>query len=184
MTFPSRRQCTPRGPTEKGAAATRTARPGVHPDTKEPPHASNDDEAGTLHVDSIFIMYEFDKSPFGMGDGGVGGRPGEIATDLGLYGSSHVGYLGGIVETTDVEAVLRINLLKTDWYHRKAPPTYLYYNPHPAARTVTVDVGDAPVDLYDAASGRFLTRKVTGKTKLHLAPDTAAVMTLRPHRGP
>jgi len=46
------------------------------------------------------------------------------------------------------------------------------------------DGGDAPTDLYDAASGRLLTRRATGKTKLPLPPDTAAVMTLLPHKGP
>src|SRR3972149_5162192 len=49
-------------------------------------------------------------SPYATGDA-IDGNWG--ATNLALYGSSHVGILGGIIDTTNVEKILRLDLLKT-----------------------------------------------------------------------
>ena len=137
-----------------------------------------------LFVDSLFIMYQFDThSPFGMGDGGVGGRPGPVATDFGLYGSSHVGYLGGIVQTTNVAKILQWDLLKTDWHHGRAYPSRLLFNPHDEAKDVRIDAGPKPADVYDTVSKAFLSRNVRGATSLRLAADTAAVLVLTPAGG-
>jgi hypothetical protein len=137
----------------------------------------------SLYVDCIFVMYEIPAGPFGMGDGGIGGFPRATATDFGLYGSSHVGYLGGMVATTDVEGILRIDLLRTDWHHAKAYPTCLYYNPYSQARTVHMDVGKAARDVYDAVTDRFLARAATGVTAVTIQPDSAIVVVLVPAGG-
>ena len=136
-----------------------------------------------LHVDSLFIVYELSRGPYAMGDWGLGGYPHAMATDFGLYGSSHVGYLGGIVRTTDVAEVLRLDLLKTDWYHAPAYPTWLYFNPHAAARTVHLDVGGRPRDLYDTVTNRFLVRAAVGRTPITIPPDSAALIVVCPAAG-
>jgi hypothetical protein len=133
----------------------------------------------TLHLDAVYILYELDRSPFAMGDG-VGGRPRDKATDLALYGSSHVGYLGGIVQTTNADEILRFDLLKTDWYHAKAYPTYLYFNPHDQERRIDLDVGGDPRDLYDTVSEQFVARDVKGRTSVAIPGDSAAVIVLCP----
>ncbi len=63
----------------------------------------------------------YNVSPYASGDPISGGWG---KTNLALYGSSHVGILGGIIDTTNVEGILRLDALKTDYYHSKAYPTY------------------------------------------------------------
>ncbi len=105
------------------------------------------------------------------------------ATDLGLYGSGYVGMLGSIVRTTNVPGILQLDCLATDFFRERAYPTYLYYNPYGDARTVEIEVGNAPRDLYDAVTGRFLARRVKGRGRFTLAGDHAAVIVAVPSGG-
>ncbi len=89
-------------------------------------------------------------------------------TDFGLYGSVFVGVYGGLIAPTEDPQILRLDLLATDSCHPQAYPSYLYYNPHNAERTITLDVGTAPQDIYDAVSGNFLIRGTTGPTPLKI----------------
>lgn len=97
-------------------------------------------------------------------------------TDLGLYGSGYVGLLGGIVRTTDQDAILRLDCLATDFCRQPAYPTYLYHNPHPDAREVTVHVGAEPRDLYDAVTHRYLAKGVTGVTRVTIPSQRPVVL--------
>ncbi|MBT8400331.1 MAG: laminin G, partial [Rhodothermia bacterium] len=56
---------------------------------------------------------KFGLRPYATGDAVDGGWG---FTNLVLYGSSHAGILGGIVDTTEVPGLLRLDLLKTDYY--------------------------------------------------------------------
>jgi hypothetical protein len=106
------------------------------------------------------------------------------ATNLGLYGSSHVGILGGIVSRTDDEKILQLDLLKTDYYHDKAYPTSLYYNPYDVEKSVEIDVAPGSArDLYDAVRHRFLLKNVTGRTSFPIPADSAVVLVLAPSNG-
>lgn len=118
-----------------------------------------------------------DQSPFATGDAV---RSGWAPTDLGLYGSSHVGFFGGIIQRTNDPAVLRLDCLKTDFFHQKAYPTYLYYNPHSQPVRVRIAVGPKAVQLYDAVTHRVLRPRAKGDTAFDLPPDTAAVIVLAP----
>lgn len=102
---------------------------------------------------------------------------------LGLYGSSSVGYLGGIVRTTNVEKILQWDCLKTDFYHDTAYPTYLYFNPYDTPRTVSIDAGSNCVDLYDTVSQTFLKTDTSGITDFNIPADSAVVIVLAPARG-
>jgi hypothetical protein len=110
-------------------------------------------------------------------------RPASAATDLGLYGSSHVGILGGIIKLTNVEGILQLDLLKTDYFHAKAYPTYLYYNPHTSNKTVDIDVGSEACDLYDAVSDELFQKNVRGLAHVILSADTARIVVLVPAGG-
>lgn len=120
------------------------------------------------------------KSPYAMGDPVLHGWG---ATDLGLYGSSHVGIFGGIINPTDDDKILQIDLLKTDMYHGPAYPTYLYYNPYDVNKSVKIEVGSKPVDIYCAVTHEFLARNVTGTGVFILPPDSAKVIVLVPIGG-
>ncbi|MCX6877475.1 MAG: hypothetical protein NTW21_27250 [Verrucomicrobia bacterium] len=150
-----------------------------------------------LRVDAMAISYQSKTGPFATGDLVTSWfdllknstvpivlyRPTSVTTDLGLYGSAHVGQFGGLVATTNVEAVLRWDLLKTDYFHAPAYPTSLIYNPHREGKSVEIEVGPAAVDIYDAADHCFVARAVQGKTPITMAPDAARVLVLVPHDG-
>ena len=105
---------------------------------------------------------------------------GQIPYHIALYMGNHVGFLGGIVEKTDVPGILSWDCVKTDWFHPPAFPTRLVFNPYPQAKTVQLDLGPVPVHAYDLVARRFLLRDVSGKQSLTLAADTAAVVVLIP----
>jgi hypothetical protein len=98
-------------------------------------------------------------------------RPASAATDLGLYGSSHVGILGGIIKPTNIEGILQLDLLKTDYFHAKAYPTYLYYNPHTSVQTVEIDVGSEACDIYDAVGDELIQNDVRGVAHFTIPAD-------------
>ena len=57
------------------------------------------------------------------------GNGGWAETNLGLYGSSHVGIFGAIIEKTNVEGILGLDLLVTDYYGPEAYPTIMRVDP-------------------------------------------------------
>ena len=119
-------------------------------------------------------------SPYSTGDALNGGWAG---TNLSLYSTSSIGYLGALVEKTNVDKILKINLLKTDFYHKSAFPTYLVYNPYTQVQAVEFAVGSTPVDIYDAVSETFLKQGVTGTVNLYVPADAALLVTLTPAGG-
>ena len=150
-----------------------------------------------LRVDAMAISYQSKIGPFATGDLVTSWfdllknstvpivlyRPTSVTTDLGLYGSAHVGLLGGLVTTTNVEAVLRWDLLKTDYFHAPAYPTSLIYNPHQEEKLIEIDAGAEAKDIYDAAEHRFVVRAALGKTLIAMPPDTARVLVMAPQGG-
>ena len=148
-------------------------------------------------MDAIAISYQSSIGPFAQGDLVVTFidllkeatvpivlyRPASAATDLGLYGSSHVGILGGIIKRTNIEKILQLDLLKTDYFHAKAYPTSLYYNPYGSAKTVEVELGSEATDIYDAISDQFLQKNAQGHARITIPSDTARIVVLTPVGG-
>ena len=116
-------------------------------------------------------------APYGMGDAR---RFGWASTDLGIYGSVYVGLLGGIIGPTSDPSILEVDLLKTDYLHDKAYPTFLYYNPHDQTRAVQIDVGQENVNLYDSVTHSLIAQNVTGKVSLEIPADAARVIARTP----
>jgi len=119
-------------------------------------------------------------SPFATGDAISGGWG---ATNFALYGSSHVGILGGIIDTTNVTGILELDLRKTDYFQDDAYPSYLFYNPFDAVKSVLFDAGIQSVDLYDAVGKTFIATGITGETNLNLPADGAVLIVLTPAGG-
>jgi hypothetical protein len=150
-----------------------------------------------LLVDAMAISYQSSIGPFAQGDLVVSFidllkeatvpivlyRPASATTDLGLYGSSHVGILGGIIKPTNVEKILQLDLLKTDYFHAKAYPTYLYFNPYTSTKTVEINVGSEARDIYDAVSNQVIQKKVQGRARFTISSDTARIVVLTPAGG-
>jgi hypothetical protein len=119
-------------------------------------------------------------SPFATGDAVAGGWG---ATNFALYGSSHVGIMGGIIDTTEVRGILKLDLLKTDYFRAKAYPSYLFYNPYIEAKTITLDVGTQPIDLYEAVNNEFLIPGAAAQTLVTIPADEARLLVLVPAGG-
>ena len=116
-------------------------------------------------------------SPYATGDAISGGWG---LTNLALYGSSHIGIAGGIIDTTDVSMILRLDLLKTDYFHSNAYPSYLYYNPYNTDRQVTINTGSGTHDIYDAVSNTVIAGGVTGNTLMSIPADAAVIAVIIP----
>ena len=141
---------------------------------------NTDGKLDSLAVDDVWIVSTVNKSPYATGDAKANGW---AKTNFGLYGSSFVGIFGGIIRTTNVEGILQLNCLATDYFHAPAYPTYLYFNPHPERREVEIDVGAEPKDLYDAVSNRFLLKDVMGKASFRVPADSAVLLVVVPSGG-
>ncbi len=134
-----------------------------------------------LRISDVRVRYTTGQSPYASGDPVVN-HPGP-GTQLAVYGAAYVGYLAAIVDRTNCDHILRIDLLATDFFHDKAYPTYLYYNPDPQSQRVRIPVGPSSRDLYDAVTGEFLARDVVNDAEVILPPDTAAVVVIVPAGG-
>lgn len=116
-------------------------------------------------------------SPYATGDALNGGW---ANTNLALYGSSSVGYLGAIIESTNVNKILKIDLLKTDFFSDEAYPTYLFFNPYNLEKVVELDVGPEPVDLYESLSELFIGTGVSSTAQLSIPANEALLVVLVP----
>ena len=105
-------------------------------------------------------------------------------TDFGIYGSAFTGVLGSIIKTTNVEKILQLDLLATDFYRDAAHSTYLYYNPL-ATDAIGGDQSRrrSSFDLYDAVSNRYLARGATSQTFFNVPSDEAVMLVLVPSGG-
>jgi hypothetical protein len=119
-------------------------------------------------------------SPYATGDAISGGWG---ATTLTLYSSSHVGILGGIIDTTNVPMILKLDVLKTDYYHSSAYPTYLYFNSYDSTKSITIDAGSGQHDIYDAAGHQFLVTGVTGQVPVDIPSNSAVLTVITPAGG-
>ncbi len=116
-------------------------------------------------------------SPYATGDAIRGGW-GE--TNLALYGSSHVGIFGGIIDTTNIEGILKLDLLKTDYFQNDAYPAYLYYNPYDTLKVVHIDAGGQSVDFYDMLENQVIKTNVSGTDSFMIAGDAVLMLALIP----
>ncbi len=119
-------------------------------------------------------------SPASTGDALKNGWAG---TNLALYGSSSIGYLGSIVEATNVEKILKLDLLKTDFYHNDAYPTYLFFNPNNTDKSVSFDAGSTPSDIYEALSETFIAKNVSGTINLTIPANQSILVSITPAGG-
>jgi len=133
---------------------------------------------------SSYKRYEHLKGPVAQGDGPLwvaDKNPQE--SQFSVYGSGHVGIFGSIIRTTNVTGILQLNLLPTDFFHDKAYPSFLYYNPFKALKKVVVNVGKTKTDIYNTVTSTYLAKNVSGKVTISLDAETAAVLVLAPSAG-
>lgn len=114
---------------------------------------------------------------YGTGDAK---RNGWAHTNLGLYGASHVGYLASVVATTNVAGILTLDVNKTNFTDNQPFASYLLFNPHNDARSVTLPLPGGNYDVYDAISETVIAQGATGNATLSIAADQVVLLTYLP----
>ncbi len=122
------------------------------------------------------------ESPYATGDAE---RLGWAPTNIGVYGSAHTGYLAAVVEQTNVDGVLELNLNATDFLAPASFPTSLIYNPFADQKVVTLsNPTDSLADVYEAISNTWLARDVNSDYQLLVPSDEARIITWTPAGKP
>jgi hypothetical protein len=148
------------------------------------PPTSQDDFAWSSPNDpNSVIAYEAlkenanGKRLYATGDAKVNGW---AQTNLGLYGSSSVGYLAALIDTTDISGILLLDVNKTDFFTPHPFPSYLIFNPYPTAKQVTLPLGAAVYEIYDAISETIIKSGATGNTPITISPNEARLLVYLP----
>ncbi|MDD4712157.1 MAG: T9SS type A sorting domain-containing protein [Bacteroidales bacterium] len=115
--------------------------------------------------------------PYAMGDAVRGGW---AATNLSMYSGSSVGYMAGILEKTNVEGILQIDLNKTDFRGENTYPVYLYYNPLATMQTVELVLPTDGCDVYDAIGETVLKTNVSDTVRFTIDPDAVRLLVIYP----
>ncbi len=76
--------------------------------------------------------------------------------------------------------ILKLNLLATDYYHDDAYPSYLFYNPYYADKTVIVNFSENQSDIYDAVSNQVIITNTSGNTSITIPADGVIIAVLIP----
>ena len=107
-------------------------------------------------------------------------RSGWAQTNLGLYGSSSVGYLAALVDTTNVSGILLLDVNKTDFFSANTFPSYLAYNPYGATKQVTLPLGTQTYEIYNAVSETIIKAGATGNTVIDIPANEAMLLVYLP----
>jgi len=136
--------------------------------------ASVNDPTACIPHESMKEVWQ-GKSPYATGDAI---RVGGAATNLSLYSGSSVGYLAAVVQTTNVPEILQIDLNKTDFYGDNSLITYLYFNPTPTPKQVSVKLPQGTFGVYDAIAETILFSTASDSIRLTLPTGEARLIRL------
>jgi hypothetical protein len=148
-----------------------------------PENMQDNEDWAQAHDPDSYIAYEAlrqiknGQSPYATGDAIEGGW---ALTNLMLYSSSHVGIIAAIIDTTNVEGILRLDLLKTDYFGQEAFPTYLYYNPFEQAHSINLYLPEGSYKLYDAIENQFFLESQVNISTIELPAGNAVMIVLVP----
>ncbi|MBD1262145.1 hypothetical protein HZY62_16200 [Maribacter polysiphoniae] len=120
------------------------------------------------------------EAPIAIGDGMKWNKANPKVSQFSVYGSGHVGIAGAIIAKTNVENILQLDLLATDFYRDQAYPSYLYYNPNPEIMEVTISVGSKEVKIYDAVKRAFIAKNVKDSFSFNVDKENSSLLILVP----
>lgn len=113
--------------------------------------------------------------PVALGDGPLWYPTNPKESMFSLYSTSACGIMGAIVDTTNVEGILRLDCNATDFYADKPYPEYLIYNPFDEEKTVEYKLGEDSKDIFDIVSKKYLAKNVRECAKVRIPGKSAAV---------
>jgi hypothetical protein len=119
-------------------------------------------------------------SPVALGDGPhwVIGQP--SISMFSIYGSAHAGIYGSIIRNTNIEQILQLDCLATDFYNAPAYPTFLYYNPYSEKKVIEYFNEGEPIDLYDALSHKIVATNISTSGEFTILADKAMLIVAIP----
>lgn len=135
---------------------------------------------GIAAASTFDTLYQDLKAPVAQGDGPKW-MPGKNppVSQYSVYGSAHVGLFGATVEQTNVEGILKLDLLATDFFRKPAYPTYLCYNPYVKNKTISFKLKEKGV-LYDLISQRILSAKAREIHQVNIPANGSVVLVCLP----
>ncbi|KUK77409.1 MAG: Uncharacterized protein XD92_0811 [Proteiniphilum acetatigenes] len=114
--------------------------------------------------------------PVAIGDGPKWHPDNPDESMFSVYSTAPVGILGAMVETTNVERILRLDCNVTDFYAERPFPCYLIYNPHPEQKSITYETAGTETDLFDILSKSYLAKSVNKSSTITLPADQAVLV--------
>ena len=120
------------------------------------------------------------KAPVAIGDGMKWNKDNPKVSQFSVYGSGHVGIAGSIISRTNVENILQLDLLVTDFYKNESYPSYLYYNPNPEVKEVIISTGEQELKIYDAIQRAFIAKNVTGSFTFKISKENSSLLVFVP----
>jgi hypothetical protein len=127
-----------------------------------------------------YEQYEHLEAPVAIGDGMHWNKDNPKVSQFSVYGSGHVGIAGAIISKTNVENILQLDLLATDFYRKEAFPSYLYYNPNPEVKEVIISIGEEELNIYDAIQRAFIAKNVTDSFTFKIGKENSSLLVLVP----
>jgi hypothetical protein len=124
-------------------------------------------------------------APVAQGDGPKWVAENPDVTQFSVYGSAHVGIFGSIIRPTNVEGILQLDLLATDFFRDPAHPTFLYYNPFDQPKQLKIPLSRGKVfDVYDMVTGKFVVQGMSNSFLITIPAKSSAVLVLAPAHTP
>lgn len=119
-------------------------------------------------------------SPMATGDAMAAGW---ANTNLALYGSSHVGIFGAIVDTTNIEGILKLNMNATNYYANNTYPSFLLYNPFSESHSIMLTNSNQPLKIYDGVSNKVIVDSGSEEIYISIPPKSSVLAYLLPADG-
>lgn len=123
------------------------------------------------------------KAPVAIGDGMKWNKDNPKVSQFSVYGSGHVGIAGSIISKTNIENILQLDLLATDFYKGSAFPSYLYYNPNSEAKEVTISTGKKEIKVYDAMQRAFIAENIKNNFTFSIAKEHSVLLVSVPQKA-
>ncbi|MDR2822678.1 MAG: hypothetical protein LBV58_03915 [Acholeplasmatales bacterium] len=121
-------------------------------------------------------LFDSSISPYASGDSYTFNWGGH--TDYGLYGSSHVGFFGGVIGETNVEKILEIDLNALDFFSNTGNVSFkMYYNPYNVSKNVLVSVNSTSSRVYDTITNKYIDSSISSdKLSVNIPAGTTYVL--------
>lgn len=114
--------------------------------------------------------------PVAIGDGPKWHKDNPKESMFSVYSTAPVGIMAAIVDTTNVEKILKLDCNATDFYAEKEFPVFLIYNPFAEAQQIEYAAENDDVDVFDILSKTYLAKSVQRQAQIEIPADGARLV--------